>query len=179
MPADELMVYLKKGEGRGHSPRMKPTQIVSPKTSAKRDREPRAKSVVIYCDGGARGNPGPAAAAFIVFDRAKIVHKGSKYLGITTNNVAEYRAVILALNYLLENVKTLKNKRAFVFVDSELVARQLTAQYKIKSLKLKPLFAEIKDLEEKIDREIIYKLVPRSKNRLADFLVNTQLDKKV
>lgn len=158
---------------------MKPTQI-APRLSrgTKRDRESRTKSVVIYCDGGARGNPGPAAAAFVLFDRTKIVHKGSEYLGITTNNVAEYRAVIMALNYLLKNVKILKNKRVVVFVDSELVAKQLLAQYKIKSLKLKPLVVEIRDLEEKIDREIAYKLVPRSKNRLADFLVNKQLDRK-
>lgn len=132
----------------------------------------------IYCDGGARGNPGPAAAAFVVVDNGKAVYKGSRYLGVTTNNVAEYKAVLMALSWLINNSQKVGSDRVYFFLDSQLVTRQLTGDYKIKSRNLKPLLVKIKKLEGKGNFNAIYKSVPRTKNRLADFLVNKVLDQK-
>ena len=132
----------------------------------------------IYCDGGARGNPGPSAAAFVVVYKGKVVHRNSSYLGIATNNIAEYRAVVMALAWLINNLKPLNGERVSVFLDSQLVTRQLSGHYKIKSQNLKPLISKIKDLERKAKVKITYESIPRRKNRLADFLVNRKLDEK-
>ncbi len=131
----------------------------------------------IYCDGGARGNPGPASAAFVVEKGGKVIFKNSKYLGNATNNIAEYNAVILALRWLL-GVSSIKYQVSSiqVFLDSELVAKQLSGLYKIKNENLRNLFFTVKTLEKKIGKEISYTNVSRTKNKLADFLVNKTLD---
>lgn len=134
--------------------------------------------IKIYCDGGARGNPGPAAAAFVVVDKGKVVHRESRYLGVATNNVAEYRAVQMALAWLVNNSNHPDGNNVSLFLDSQLVTRQLSGLYKIKSKNLRPIIASVKDLEQKTKAKIIYKAVLRSKNRLADFLVNKVLDEK-
>lgn len=132
-------------------------------------------SLKIYCDGGARGNPGPAASSFVVEKQGKVIHKESKFLGTGTNNVAEYNAVVLAVNWLDKNFN-FPGEKVLVVLDSELVARQLSGTYKIKNENLRNLFYTIKNLEEKISTKIIYISVPRSKNKIADFLVNKTLD---
>ena len=127
----------------------------------------------IYSDGGARGNPGPAACAFVVLENGKVIHKDSKFLGKATNNQAEYQGVILALNYLITQSTNLQIR---FFLDSELVAKQLTGLYRVKDSDLKKLFLEIQKILEKISGKIIFKNIPRTKNKLADFLVNETLD---
>lgn len=125
----------------------------------------------IFCDGGARGNPGPAASAIVVSKDGKVIFKNSKYLGVATNNVAEYNAVLLGLNYLEKNPSDV----TFV-LDSELVTNQLSGNFKVKNENLKKLFQGIKFLENKLKTKISYTHVLREKNRLADFLVNKALD---
>lgn len=133
------------------------------------------KALQLYCDGGARGNPGPAASAFVAVIDGRVLHKESKYLGKATNNIAEYKAMILGLSWLAK--KGLAYQSAIINLDSELVAKQMSGSYKVKSAKLKELFAKAKKLESQLSLEISYKWSPRSKNRLADFLVNKELDR--
>ena len=139
--------------------------------------EPRHK-LKIYCDGGARGNPGPAAAAFVVIKGTTVEYKEAEYLGKRTNNEAEYAAVIMALKWLSDNKRLMVKKEVVFYLDSELVAKQLSGEFKIKSKKLLPKFLLVKDLEKVIEAKTSYIPVPREKNRLADFLVNKALDQR-
>ena len=125
--------------------------------------------MIIYCDGGSRGNPGPAASAFVVTEDGKTIFKDSKFLGIETNNIAEYTAVLLAIEWLSDK----KSKGEVVInLDSQLVERQLNGFWKIKSPKLKLLADEIKSKAVKVKFVWNY----RTKNILADDLVNEELD---
>lgn len=133
------------------------------------------KNLKIFCDGGARGNPGPAASAFVVYKDGKQFHKASKFIGKTTNNVAEYSAVIMALEWLTEEDTKEIDTTSFV-LDSELVTKQLNGLYKIKNEKLRQLVIMAKDLEKKINGRVTYTWSPRSKNKVADSLVNKELD---
>ncbi len=130
------------------------------------------ETVNIYCDGGARGNPGPAASSFVVKDQSgEVIHKEGKYLGVATNNVAEYRAVLMALSWLKE-----KELSATIFLDSELVGKQLKGEYRVKNKNLIDLVLQIKKIEREIKGSVTYKNVPRSQNSAADLLVNKTLD---
>ncbi len=131
------------------------------------------KELIIYCDGGSRGNPGPAASAFIVFSDGEIIHQQSKYLGITTNNFAEYSAVLLALSW------TGTNLSITFYLDSELVTKQINGDYKIKNDKLKNLHTDILEIIK--TKKLITKFIniPREKNKIADRAVNKELDKKI
>lgn len=129
----------------------------------------------IYCDGGARGNPGPAAAAFVVFAGRKCLHEGGAYLERATNNVAEYTAVILALEWLHESGRS--SSTAHFFLDSELLVEQLNGNYKVKSPNLKPLFARAESLIK--GGRPTFEHVERSKNARADALVNKILDEQI
>lgn len=131
--------------------------------------------IKIYCDGGSRGNPGKSAAAFVVEENGKIIYSDSKYLGIATNNFAEYSAVLLALTWLVEN-KEPANKNIIFILDSELVVKQISGVYKIKNEKLRIIFFEIKKILENLENKIVFKNVSREKNTSADFLVNQKLD---
>lgn len=135
------------------------------------------KPLSMYCDGGARGNPGPSACAFVVVSNGKVLHKQAKYLGHATNNVAEYEAVILALTWLLEEELFSVRQSVVVNLDSQLVTKQMSGLYKIKNSKLKTLFLTAKKVESQLPFKIFYKWSPRNKNRLADFLVNKELDR--
>ncbi len=134
--------------------------------------------ISIYCDGGARGNPGKAAWAFVVKnEEGEVVYEEGKYIGIATNNVAEYSAVFFALTWLLQMSKSkCQITSVNIFLDSELVVRQLRGEYKIKNKNLMEYVFKIKKLEKEIGREINYKNIPRSQNALADRLVNETLD---
>lgn len=134
--------------------------------------------IVINTDGGARGNPGPAACAFVIRTEGKIIYKDSKFLGVSTNNQAEYHGVLTALLYLSENKEKFSGKNIVFILDSELVARQLSGEYKTKNLELKTLLAKAKVLEKNIKARFIYTVTSREKNRTADFLVNQELDEK-
>ncbi len=130
----------------------------------------------LYCDGGARGNPGPAASAFLVVEKGKTIHKDSKFIGKTTNNVAEYTAVLMAFKWL--DGDEIVNRNIEVFLDSKLVANQLSGNYKIKNEKLIKFHREIKSLEEKSNNSVAYKYIPRDMNEKADALVNNILSTK-
>ena len=133
----------------------------------------------IYCDGGARGNPGPAASAFVALDGSNVVFKKGKFLGRATNNIAEYNSALLALRWLLANEDQHKGlNEVLVHLDSQLIVNQLTGVFKIKDQKLLALAMKIKDLEQLLSYPVKYKNIPREQNRIADFLVNETLDKK-
>lgn len=134
-----------------------------------------SEKITIYCDGGSRGNPGPAASAFAVLKNGKIFYKDSMYLGRSTNNVSEYQATLMAIKWLSKN-KIVQDSVTFV-VDSELLFKQMTGQYKIKNEKLKTMATKIKNLERKMKNKIKYQWSPRSKNKIADRLVNKELDR--
>lgn len=131
-----------------------------------------ASHCVIYTDGGARGNPGPAAAgAVILADDGTIVGEISEYLGVATNNVAEYRALLLALQLALET----GYRRADVCMDSQLIVRQLSGDYRVKDAKIVPLHAKARHMLRQFD-EVSITHVRREQNQLADKLVNAALD---
>lgn len=127
----------------------------------------------LYTDGGSRGNPGPSAAGIVLCNsKEEIVKKGGKYLGIGTNNEAEYQALILGLRTAIkEGVGYL-----VCILDSELIVKQLKGLYKVKSENLQKFFANIKTLEKNF-AFIEYKHVNREKNKEADAMVNMALDK--
>src|SRR3989344_4328983 len=103
-------------------------------------------STKIYTEGGARGNPGFGAAAFVVLEDSKVIYKGSKFLGTVTNNEAEYTAVIIALEWLKKNLPKYFGREVRFFLDSQLVVQQLNGFYKVKSDNLKSLITTIKIL---------------------------------
>ena len=137
------------------------------------------KKIIIKTDGGARGNPGPAAAAAVFCnEKGRIIGEYSEYLGPeATNNEAEYRAVIFALKKFkaLFGKKLAKSSEIEVRTDSELAAKQLNGKYKILDEKIQPLFLEVWNL--KLDfGKVRFKRVPRAENKEADRLVNAELD---
>lgn len=133
----------------------------------------KLQKLKIFTDGGARGNPGPAACGVIIKDENdKVIGKFSKYLGERTNNQAEYEGVILALT---EAQKFGQVEIAF-YLDSLLVVNQLKGSYKVKEPELQKLFVKIWNLSQKF-KKITYTHVPRAMNALADRLVNEELDK--
>lgn len=137
------------------------------------------EQIKIYCDGGSRGNPGPGASAFIVVQDSKIIFKASKFLRETTNNQAEYGGVVMALSWLKKNRNLIINNNLTIFLDSQLVTRQLKGIYKIKSNHLKILNAKIKNLEKQLLIFPNYVSIPRENNRLADALVSKEIDEKI
>jgi ribonuclease HI len=134
----------------------------------------KENKITIYTDGGSRGNPGESAIGVVIEDK-----RYSQYLGVTTNNQAEYRAVIFALKKLKQiigkNVSKLTNVN--IKMDSELVVKQLSGQYKIRDNNLRDLFFEIWNL--KLDfKSVSFDYISREKNKIADSLVNQALDEQ-
>ena len=132
--------------------------------------------IEIYTDGGARGNPGPAAAGVVI--GTPYNKNYSQYLGETTNNVAEYQAVVLALTKLRALVGKENTKKADVVVnmDSQLAVEQLSGRYKIQSENIIPLFIKIHNL--RVDfKSVSFQHVRREQNKGADTMVNQELDK--
>lgn len=129
----------------------------------------------IHTDGGARGNPGPAAIGVVIKKDGKTIAQLSEKVGETTNNVAEYKAVLAAFAYLEKN--QLRAQKIEVYLDSRLVAEQLNGNFKIKKPHLQVLFIQVKILEKKIGESTKYFTIPRSQNIEADQLVNRALDK--
>ncbi|TSC73045.1 MAG: putative phosphoglycerate mutase [Parcubacteria group bacterium Gr01-1014_38] len=127
---------------------------------------------VVYTDGGARGNPGPAAIGVVIQIEGKKPMRMSEAIGTTTNNVAEYRALLRALH----EAKNLGVTELECRLDSELVVKQLNREYKVRNLDLAPLFIRVWNLAQGF-RTIRFVAVPRSENREADRLVNTALSK--
>ena len=133
--------------------------------------------ITIYTDGGARGNPGPAAIGVIIQKEGQILKKYSQCIGQTTNNQAEYQAIIFALKKikLLFGKKKAKTMEIEICLDSELIAKQLNHQYKIKEKDLQPLFLKIWNLILDFS-QLDFKYIPRQQNKEADRLVNQALD---
>lgn len=132
--------------------------------------------MIIFCDGGSRGNPGPAASAFVATNNEQVVFKEGKYLGIETNNVAEYSAVLMALTWIdKENV----NDEIIINLDSQLIERQINGFYKVKNERLQQLHSEVKNKLKNIKTKIKFVWNYRTNNELADTLVNEELDKNV
>lgn len=129
--------------------------------------------LIINTDGGSRGNPGPAAIGVVIGSR-----KYGEYIGETTNNVAEYKALIFALKKtkaLLGKTKS-RTTNLEINLDSELLVKQLDGRYKILDIDLQPLFIEVWNLKQDF-KTTEFKHVPREKNKEADKLVNVALDK--
>ena len=136
----------------------------------------QTEELIIHTDGGSRGNPGPAASGFVVEMGGKEVYKGSKYLGKQTNNVAEYSAVIIALEWLSLSPFTAHCSQITFFLDSELVVKQINGIYKVKDETLKILVAKIIEMLKMYSVKVTFKNVPREQNKEADLLVNQELD---
>jgi ribonuclease HI len=128
--------------------------------------------VVVHVDGGARGNPGPAAIGIVVSSPdGDVLDRHGETIGATTNNVAEYRALIAGL----ERARALGADDVEVVGDSELIAKQVNGQYKVKHAGLKPLHTEALHALAGFDRWRV-RTVPRAQNAAADALVNAALD---
>jgi ribonuclease HI len=131
--------------------------------------------IIMYTDGGARNNPGPAAIGIWIETLGK---KYSEYIGEATNNVAEYRALIEGLKKIKQVIGKNKTKEFEIecLLDSELVVKQLNHEYKLKEEYIQKNFIEIWNLMLEF-KNVIFKHIPREKNKIADGLVNEALDK--
>ena len=129
-------------------------------------------SVTIYSDGGSRGNPGPSAAGYVLVDtKQEVIAEGGEYLGITTNNQAEYHGVLIGMERALQ----LGYKQINFRIDSMLVVNQMNGVYKIKNRELWPINERIRALMTHFER-VTFSHVPREFNQLADGMVNRTLD---
>ena len=149
-------------------------RAVPKRRAAPQERSGDGLRLVAVSDGASRGNPGRAACAAILYDdNGEELLRRSQGLGVTTNNVAEYRGVILAL----ELAKTLEASELLLKLDSELVVKQLNGEYKVKHPSLKPLYEEARDVAKHFAHfEIVH--VPRTETAEADKLANDELDGK-
>lgn len=126
---------------------------------------------VAYSDGASRGNPGPAAIGAVIHDpEGREVYRLGRRLGTATNNEAEYRAAIAALEAAL----ALGARRVELRMDSELVVRQMSGRYRVRNPRLARLHARMLALRQRFD-EVVVRHVPRTENRLADALANQAL----
>lgn len=131
--------------------------------------------LIIHSDGGARGNPGPAGiGACLHNEEGVLVAEVSEFLGVSTNNQAEYKALIAGLNKAVE----LKAETVDCFLDSELVVKQINREYKVKNKDLAPLFLQVCNILTKLKG---YKFIhiPREQNKEADKLANEAMDRAV
>jgi len=126
----------------------------------------------LYCDGASRGNPGPAGAGCALYNpQGELAAQASEFLGEATNNVAEYRALLLGLKLARDQGVT----RLRIFADSQLLVRQLTGRYRVKSLHLLPLWQQVRKELQHFEACAIDH-VPRAENREADALANEAID---
>ncbi len=150
----------------------KPVQLVDDDTPIER-RVKTKGTLTIYTDGASRGNPGPSAAGAVILDSSgNTLKEISMFLGTMTNNQAEYQALILAL----KEASSLRPERLVIRMDSQLIVRQISGEYKVKDAKLKPLFAlVIQQLKFLKSWDIEH--IPRDQNNRADALANEALDR--
>ncbi len=126
-----------------------------------------------FCDGGSRNNPGHAAWGFVIKVDNKTIHSEGGYIGIATNNIAEYTALIKALEWLEANRK---DEEIDFFLDSNLIVSQLNGIFKVKNADIREFVFKARQLETSF-KKISYTHIPRVKNKEADALVNQALDK--
>ncbi|GAB6100282.1 ribonuclease HI family protein [Halanaerocella petrolearia] len=131
-------------------------------------------NLVMYTDGGSRGNPGPAGVGAVVYSDQEKIKEVSEYIGQATNNVAEYQAVISGLEVL---TKDYSQKKIEVRADSQLLVKQLTGEYRVKSNNLKPLYNQIKELIDNFS-QVDFVHIPREQNKEADALANQAMDRR-
>lgn len=127
-------------------------------------------SYKLYSDGGSRGNPGNAASGFVIFNNNELVDLGGFYLGIKTNNHAEYMGLIEGLKLASKHTDSIE-----CFLDSELVVKQLNGQYKVSNAEIKVLFNKVKDVKMQF-KTVTFTHVRREQNKITDKIVNTILD---
>ena len=132
----------------------------------------KSQALVIFTDGGARGNPGPAGIGVAIYDTENNLLKTHKScIGDTTNNIAEYQGALKAL----EMAREMKAKIVHMNLDSELVVKQINREYKVKNEDLGKIFIQIHNLIQEFEK-VDFKHVRREENKLADSLVNQALD---
>lgn len=152
------------------TPYTEPEQFVDKNTTS-------TTEVILYADGGSRGNPGPSAAGFVIVDDAgsehKILHEAGVYLGVTTNNQAEYQA----LKFGLEEARKIGIRTVHVRMDSMLVVNQMKGIFKVKNRDLWPIYDATKRLVNQFEK-VTFTHVPRELNKLADAEVNKTLDER-
>lgn len=137
------------------------------------------EKIILNTDGGSRGNPGPAGAgAFIRNSKGEVLRKVHQFLGVMTNNEAEYNAVILGLETLKKVLGKDKTKETEILVqmDSEFVCKQLNGEYQIKEERIVPLFIKVWNLKVASFPKIVFKYIPREENSEADKLANLAMD---
>ena len=131
----------------------------------------------VYTDGGSRGNPGISGYGVVVTDtKGQTIHQESKFLGIKTNNEAEYMGFIAALTWLKNHHSRLKVTSIDFFSDSQLIVRQVQGQYKVKAKNLLPLFNSVQSLIAQINLPFHFQDIRRDHNQLADTLANQAMD---
>jgi len=131
------------------------------------------KKLTIYTDGGARGNPGPGGIGVVIYDEnRKKIAEISQHIGHSTNNQAEYKAVIAAM----KKAKELGGQELEFYLDSELIVKQLKREYKVKNGELAPLFLQIYNLEIGF-KKVSFRHIPRERNKEADALANMAMDR--
>lgn len=136
--------------------------------------------ILIYTDGGARGNPGPAAlGVYIEDENHKELARIGRWIGDATNNVAEYSAVLEGMNWLVQNKEKHNIEEAQFYLDSQLAYSQLSGLYKVKNGRIREFIFEIRQKEAALGIPILYAHIPREKNRKADFMVNLALDNRL
>lgn len=132
------------------------------------------EKLFLYTDGGSRNNPGPAATGFVLrSEEGEILKKGGRFLGVATNNEAEYQALLGGL----EIAKEFSPDHLDCFLDSSLVVNQLNGVFKIKEAHLRELVFEVKTIEQEF-KSVQYQHIPREENNEADAIVNKILDEK-
>ena len=134
----------------------------------------------IYCDGGSRGNPGEAAiGVYIENEKGETIEKISERIGFGTNNEAEYKAVIRALEWLIQNQNLVtENTKIEFFLDSQLVYSQINGLFKVKNERIRVLLFQVRQKEALLKNPPLYFHILREKNKKADLLVNLALDNK-
>jgi len=139
------------------------------------------QKLYINTDGGSRNNPGPSAIGVVFFDdKEEVIHTHKEYLGIATNNEAEYRAIIKALKLLVKSKwfseNNISDKEVICRLDSQLVVEQINGNYKVKQEHILRLIQELRELVLLMKLKISFFYIPREQNKLADKLVNEALD---
>lgn len=136
-------------------------------------------NLIINTDGASRGNPGAASFGYLIKDASSgaILHEEGKTIGITTNNIAEYTAVLKSLEYIKNKYSHKAPHKIEVVSDSQLIAQQLSGKWKIKNPGLKKIFDQIKMMEFDLG-QVSYRNVPRAQNFIADRLANKALDEE-
>ena len=134
--------------------------------------------ITIFTDGGARGNPGPAGIGIVVEGLKSGKKTFGECIGETTNNEAEYRALIVALQKLKKLGGKEKLEQVDCYADSELMVKQLNGEYKVKDTNLRGLFMEVLKLKSELKVPIFFHHIKRAKNSEADALMNQALDRE-